>query len=448
MKTVGNARELALGVEAIVGAGHLITEPGAQRRFLQDFSWYSPMLTEALAGVSVDVVAQPSDLEELREVLGLAVRLRVPVTVRGAGTGNYGQSVPLAGGLLIDTRRLDRIVAVDATSITIEAGAVFDDVEAAALAKGRELRLMPTTRHLATVAGFIGGGWGGIGSVAYGNLRDRNVLALDLYTLEDPPQRRHLEGDDVNVVVHTYGTVGVITQVRLPTEPARTWKSVFAAFDSLEGAARFAWKIALDASIRKRLLTLQEAPLPSMFLPVKSLFARGESVVLLMVDEESVERAGEVARSVDGSLKGWPERPMPAITEFTWAHTILWSKKHAKTSTWLQLGYSTDPDRFFEQTRAVKAKFGADVLCHLEYMALPTKGGAIAQGGHVIMDSSSEFLDAVSEFCKGIGVHVMNPHSFVVQEGGLVGQIDPVRLYKRGSDPFDLLNRGKLGTSA
>ena len=185
-----------------------------------------------------------------------------------------------------------------------------------------------------------------------------------------------------------------------------------------------------------------------MFLPVRSLFRDGDSAVLTMLTEDAVERAATLARSLDGRFEAWPERPMPAITEFTWAHTILWSKKHDRNSTWLQLGYSTDLERFFAQTHAVKSRFGGDVVAHLEYMALPKSGGAIAQGGHVIMKSSADFLNEVSEFCRTIGVHVMNPHSVVVQEGGLVGQTDPAIEFKRRSDPYDLLNRGKLGAKA
>lgn len=436
--------ELIGAVERIVGEGHLITDPAAQRRSLQDFSWYSPLLTEALADVSVDVVARPGTQREAGDLLGLAVRLQVPVTLRGAGTSNYGQSVPLAGGLLVDTRRLDRIVALDERSITVEAGCVFDDVERATLGIGRELRLMPTTRHLATVGGHLGGGWGGIGSVAYGNLRDGNVLSVDLLTVEDPPRSVHLEGGEADVVIHTYGTVGLITQVTLPLEPVTDWLSAFGAFPTFDAAARFSWRLATDRSLRKRLLTLQQAPIPAMFLPVRHLFREGESVALLMLAPESVAAAGALAGSLGGRLERWPSRPMPAITEFTWAHTILWSKKHDRESTWLQLGYSTDLDRFFEQTHAVQARFGSKVIAHLEYMALPATGGAVAQGGHVIMDGSAAFLAEVTAFCEAIGVHVMNPHALDVQGGGLISEIDPVVRFKRMTDPFDLLNRGKL----
>src|SRR5205814_7431683 len=122
-------------------------------------------------------------------------------------------------------------------------------------------RLISTSRHLSTVGGFLGGGWGGIGSVAYGNLRDDNVLAVDLLTVEDPPRSLHLAGRDADLVIHTYGTVGLITQVTLPLVPAVDWVSAFAAFDSFDAAARASWQIATDPRIRKRLLTLQEAPL-------------------------------------------------------------------------------------------------------------------------------------------------------------------------------------------
>ena len=436
--------EFVAEVARIVGQGHFIADPAAQRRFLQDYSWYSPILTDALANVAVDVVAQPADVREAGELLALAARLRVPLTLRGAGTGNYGQAVPLGGGMLIDTRRLDRILAMDAETITVEAGCVFDDIEARARSAGRELRLIPSTRHLATVGGFLGGGWGGIGSVAYGNLRDDNVKAVEILTIEDPPRTLRLEGRDADVVIHTYGTVGLITQVTLPLVAATEWVSAFAAFDGFDDAARFSWRLATDASMRKRLLTLQEAPLPSMFLPVRSLFRDGESVALVMLAPETVEPATALARSLGGRLERWPARPMPEIAEFTWAHTILWSKKHDKSSTWLQLGYATELDRFFEQVHAVKAAFGSKVIAHLEYMALPRTGGAIAQGGHAIMDGSRAFLDEVSAFGKGIGVNVMDPHSVVVKASGLVSDIDPVVRFKRETDPFDLLNRGKL----
>ena len=53
-------------------------------------------------------------------------------------------------------------------------------------------------------------------------------------------------------------------------------------------------------------------------------------------------------------------------------------------------------------------------------------------------------IDAVIGYCNEIGVHVANPHSYVVKEGGMVKDISAVVAFKRQIDPFGLLNPGKL----
>src|ERR1700687_5699939 len=133
------------GLIEIVGEKHVLVDPAAQQRFLKDFSWYSPVLADAFIDTRIDAVVQPATLAELERVVAVGVRLRVPLTVRGAGTGNYGQSVPLFGGILIDMRRLNRIAFIDDDAIEVEAGCVWEDVEKAARMHGRELRILPTT---------------------------------------------------------------------------------------------------------------------------------------------------------------------------------------------------------------------------------------------------------------------------------------------------------------
>src|SRR6476619_5332601 len=94
---------------ALVGAEYVIQERAEQIRFLRDFSWSSPLLPTTFADVPVDVIVRPGTMDELTAVVRIAARDRIPLTVRGAGTGNYGQSLPLQGGILVDIRRLNRI---------------------------------------------------------------------------------------------------------------------------------------------------------------------------------------------------------------------------------------------------------------------------------------------------------------------------------------------------
>src|SRR5438270_3630098 len=167
-----------------VGERHVLVDPAAQQRFLKDFSWYSPVLAEAFIDTRIAAVVQPATLEELEKVVATAMRLRVPITVRGAGTGNYGQSVPLFGGIVVDMRRLNRVEFLNDDAVETDAGAIWEAVEDEARRHGRELRVMPTTYHVATVAGFLAGGSGGLRSVTYGRTWDGNLSSVDLLTAE------------------------------------------------------------------------------------------------------------------------------------------------------------------------------------------------------------------------------------------------------------------------
>src|SRR5262245_37148548 len=76
----------------------------------RDFYWYSPVLTPQLQSCRGDIVVQPQSEPEISVVAAAAARLRIPLTVRGGGTGNYGQSVPIKGGIVLDMTRYDRII--------------------------------------------------------------------------------------------------------------------------------------------------------------------------------------------------------------------------------------------------------------------------------------------------------------------------------------------------
>jgi FAD/FMN-containing dehydrogenase len=81
---------------------------------------------------------------------------------------------------------------------------------------------------------FIGGGSGGIGSITYGQLRDRgNLHAVRVVTLEDEPRVIELRGDNVQKVNHAYGTNGIITQLEIPLAPAYDWTELSSPLMSL-----------------------------------------------------------------------------------------------------------------------------------------------------------------------------------------------------------------------
>jgi FAD/FMN-containing dehydrogenase len=121
----------------------------------RDFHWYSPVLTPQLKDCLADVVVQPQTQAEIETVVAAAARHRIPITVRGGGTGNYGQAVPLQGGIVLDMTRFNKVLAVEDGSIRIEAGAYIKSALDAALATGQQLMMYPSTMQSAILAAAL-----------------------------------------------------------------------------------------------------------------------------------------------------------------------------------------------------------------------------------------------------------------------------------------------------
>ena len=120
----------------------------------RDFHWYSPVLTPQLQNCMADVVVAPQSEEEIAAVVAAAVQHRIPLTVRGGGTGNYGQSVPLKGGVVVDMTGFNKVTAVEAGHIRVQAGAVIGAALEAALRSGQQLMMYPSTMRSATIGGY------------------------------------------------------------------------------------------------------------------------------------------------------------------------------------------------------------------------------------------------------------------------------------------------------
>ena len=95
----------------------------------RDYFWYSPILTELLDGKVGDVVVSPRSQAEVIRVAGACAKHRINITVRGGGTGNYGQCVPMQGGIVLDLTQLSKVLQIEAGAVTCEAGILIADLE-------------------------------------------------------------------------------------------------------------------------------------------------------------------------------------------------------------------------------------------------------------------------------------------------------------------------------
>ena len=157
--------------------------PSQLLRCSRDAYDYSPVLTPKLAGARAQLVSRPQSVVAVEQLAAACTKHGVPLTVRGAGTGNYGQCVPLEGGVVMLTTGLQRIRRFDPATgvVTVEPGCPMSQLDQELRRHQRELRLLPSTWRSATVGGFVAGGSGGIGSIRWGFLRDPgHLLGLEV----------------------------------------------------------------------------------------------------------------------------------------------------------------------------------------------------------------------------------------------------------------------------
>jgi FAD/FMN-containing dehydrogenase len=217
--------------------------PATLKQKSRDFFWYSPVLKEKMDHLIGDFVVSPRSEAEVIEVLKTCFAHDVPVTTRGAGTGNYGQAMPLAGGVIMHMKNMTKVKEIHPGRVIVEPGKVVKDLDAETRAhSGQEQRMMPSTYGTATIGGFIAGGSGGIGSVRWGALRDLgNILRLRVVTMEAEPRILEFTGEDLARVSHAYGTNGIITEIEMPLAPAYDWVEFALGFDDFMDAATFGY---------------------------------------------------------------------------------------------------------------------------------------------------------------------------------------------------------------
>ncbi len=440
-------------IATVADPARVLTNPQLVERLSKDFYWYSPVLKAQLDDKHADVVVQPVSVDEIVAVLGRCYALGVPVTVRGAGTGNYGQAVPLEGGVVLDLQRMDLIesIAVPAEGgdavATCGPGVKLGALETTARELGWELRCYPSTVAKSSLGGFLGGGSGGIGSISHGGLRDPGtVRAIEVVTMEAEPQVLRFEGDKVFDILHSWGTNGVIARIDFALTPAVAWAQVALCFPTFDAAFDFSETIAQGSQWQKRLVTVFEWPIPSFFAPVKQLAREGEASIFFMIAESQREALVEVAKTAGATVmlaEPWPGlRSQPLLSDYTWNHTTLWAMKANPEYTYLQCGY--DPQRVREQLALLKAKYGADYLHHMEWAKW---GGIITPGSiPVVRFTTAKALNEMIDFCREIGVSVANPHINNVEGGGRYREDNAQLLAKYKYDPQGLMNPGKMVT--
>ena len=425
--------------------------PAILKQKSRDFYWYSPALKRQLDAVVGDLIVMPANDDELATILGECHQLGIPVTPRGTGTGNYGQAMPLSGGVVLDLSAMNAVESIAPGRVVTGPGAVLAEIDKETRAKsGQELRLFPSTYHTATLGGFIAGGSGGIGSIRWGGLRDYgNIIRMKVMTMEASPRVLELSGDDLLKVAHAYGTNGIITECEVPLATAHPWVDVLVGFDDLRRASEFANALGEQDGLLIKELAVVAAPVPhDVFMRHRKFLPREKHVVIVMVADFALHpmlaftarwKSAEVLYRSD-ILSAEEKKGLPPAFELAWNHTTLRALRVDPGITYLQVLYPF-PNQL-DLVQKIHARFGDEVACHLEFVRFD--GKVTCFGLPMVKYTTDARLEEIMAIHEDMGAPIFNAHRYTLEEGGMK-QTDEAQLaFKREADPQGLLNPGKM----
>ncbi len=419
---------LAEELRDLLGDRNVSTEPRIRERSSVDGARLSPILTAQLPLGLADIVAFPTSAELIGKAVAAAVRHGVPITPRGKGTGNYGQGIPMAGGLVLDVSRARQILEVGDGFMTAEAGAQMVVMEQAAWNAGQALWMYPSTAH-SSIGGFLSGGSGGTGTIEHGSNDMGFVVALDVVHADGSDELVHVEGDAAQPYVHNYGTAGIIARATVRLEPLRDWRGLYASFPTFQGALSVLRELG-RLEPRPRLVSADN-PEISAALPPDDAIPQGRSSLRTIMAAEALEAATALIEGAGGRVEDVREGPQASmrISMQSYNHPIdYYQRASAEPVFHVEVAGDALVDRIDE----VEAVYPHGLL-HIE------AGHTVPIGMLAGRYESPEQVYAGIEALGALGVGVHNPHQWNVDF-----EVERTIELAARTDPKGLLNPGKL----
>ena len=213
-------------LEEIVGEAHISTKESDQLVYATDWFWLPQMwLDRGQQPVPPDYIVHPGSAEEIAEIMKIANNYRIPVVPWGGGSGSQGGAAPIFGGIMLDTKRMDKIIEIDEKSLTVTAQAGINGahLEWALNEKGLMLGHYPASANCATLGGYLAPRGSGTMSTKYGK-SEQLVMSMQIVLptgeiIRTPQVPIHAAGPDYfHLFLGSEGVFGVITEATMQVD--------------------------------------------------------------------------------------------------------------------------------------------------------------------------------------------------------------------------------------
>lgn len=210
-------------LEDIVGVENVSTSDMNKIVYGVDYFWISRMWADrGKRPPYADYIVFPKSPKEISQILKVANYYKIPVHTWGGGSGSQGGALPMAGGIIMDLKRLNKLIEIDEESrtITAETGMIYQQLEWHANQRGYSTMHIPSCLTCCTIGGALAHRGIGIMSTKYGKIDDQcirmEVVLPNGDIINTLPVPKHAAGPDLNqIFIGSEGTLGVITKATL-----------------------------------------------------------------------------------------------------------------------------------------------------------------------------------------------------------------------------------------
>jgi glycolate oxidase len=415
-----------------------------------------------------DVVVFPTNTEQISGILRFASENDIPVTPRGGGTNVSGGSIPIKGGIVLGTTRMDKILDINKSNLNamVEPGVILQDFQIALAKEGLFFPPDPQSFAGCTMGGVVAENSGGPSCLKYG-VTKQYVLGLEVVLADGrivklggltPKNRTGYEL--MMLFTGSEGTLGVITKITLRLLPQpKADKTIVAVLGDVAGAGETVSEIIAGGVLPSKVEFVDSWTFEKFrgLLPDKILDS-SQVILLIQVDglpETVAAETAEIIAICKNSARMVRVAEDPAEAEKYWqARSAHFSDISSRTHTIVNEDVSVPRDRiadFIRMSQASAKKYDVPI----------SFAGHVGDGNfHPVVLSDSrdkehferalKCVDEIIETALSLGGVLSGEHGIGLEKQRFLKKaMDPVAIeimkkIKDLLDPKHILNPGKI----
>ncbi len=417
------------------------------------------------------VVVRAKCIESVQTAVRIAGELAIPIVTRGGGTGLSGGALPVSGGIVLSTERLNRILEIDRENffVRVEPGVITQVLQEEVEKLGLFYPVDPASRGSCTIGGNVAEGAGGPRALKYGTTKDY-VFGVDVVLANGElvhyggKRLKDVTGFNmVQLFVGSEGTLGIIVGITLKLLPLPAYRrTLMAPFPTLESAAAAVPAILQRGVIPCALEFMEQACLKAIEDRRGEKVPHSEAAACLLIEvdgsqEETLDREMEI---IGEALLECGATDVD-VAEGAAQQAKLWEIRRAAGEAVKGISSYKEEDTVVPRSKLPELVRGVHEICDRHEIRMICYGHAGDGNIHVnLLQESTEqnewnertlrAIPEIFELTVGLGGTISGEHGIGYVQKGYLRQglteaaIGSMRAVKLALDPKGILNPGKI----